>query len=59
MSDAVQGNLFTPYFTTKAEGTGLGLTICLQIAEQHSGQLQVHSREGHGTLCTLSLPLAE
>ncbi len=59
MSEAVLAKLFTPYFTTKAEGTGLGLTIAHQIIEQHGGTITVHSRPGQGTVFSLDLPLAE
>jgi signal transduction histidine kinase len=49
-----------PFFTTKpvGEGTGLGLSIVRQIIDQHSGQIFIDSKEGHGTRITLSLPIA-
>lgn len=53
------GNLekiFNPYFTTKASGTGLGLTIVNKIIEAHNGQLKVHSTEGKGTVFSILLP---
>ncbi len=50
-------NLFTPFFTTKDRGTGLGLTICQKIVNDHGGFLKVESEPGEGTLFTVSLPM--
>jgi len=41
--------LFEPFFTTKSRGTGLGLPLCLSIAERHNGKIDVRSAEGRGT----------
>ena len=50
--------VFKPFFTTKAagEGTGLGLTICQEIAGKYRGKLEIDSREGVWTRVTLSMP---
>ncbi len=56
MSYETQSRIFTPYFTTKPEGTGLGLTITHQIVEQHRGRLEVASLPGKGSCFTLILP---
>jgi signal transduction histidine kinase len=48
-----------PFFTTKTDGSGLGLTIASQIARDHSGELRIESREGEGTTVTLCLPAVE
>lgn len=50
-------NLFVPFFTTKPEGSGIGLVLCRQIAENHGGSLTLGPRQtGQGALATLRLP---
>jgi two-component system nitrogen regulation sensor histidine kinase NtrY len=51
-------NLFVPFFTTKPEGTGVGLVLSRQIAEAHGGSLNLENRSsGRGCLAQLQLPL--
>jgi nitrogen fixation/metabolism regulation signal transduction histidine kinase len=52
------GNLFVPFFTTKPEGSGIGLVLCRQIAENHSGSLTLENRaDGQtGSIARLRLP---
>ena len=50
-------NIWTPFFTTKSGGTGLGLTICHKIVAEHRGMIKVESDPGHGTKFTVLLPL--
>jgi nitrogen fixation/metabolism regulation signal transduction histidine kinase len=50
-------NLFVPFFTTKPEGSGIGLVLCRQIAENHGGSLTLANRtNASGCLATLRLP---
>jgi signal transduction histidine kinase len=48
--------IFKPLYTTKSEGTGLGLYIVQEIVQAHGGEVTVESPPGQGTLFTLSLP---
>jgi signal transduction histidine kinase len=48
--------LFTPWHTTKPNGTGLGLYIAREITKAHGGTLTVQSAPGQGTTCTITLP---
>ncbi|UFS79079.1 MULTISPECIES: trifunctional serine/threonine-protein kinase/ATP-binding protein/sensor histidine kinase [Rhizobium] len=50
--------IFSPFFTTKAAGLGMGLAICRSIAQVHGGTLDVASTTAAGTIMVLSLPLA-
>ncbi len=56
MSDDEMDKLFEPFYTTKPEGTGLGLTIVSRLIEQNRGRLSVQSTRGDGTTFTISLP---
>jgi signal transduction histidine kinase len=50
--------LFTPFFSTKAEGTGFGLPIARLVARKHHGTLAIHGEKGEGTRVIISLPPA-
>ncbi|MCE0460304.1 sensor histidine kinase [Pseudomonas uvaldensis] len=54
---AVLARLGEPFFTTKATGTGLGLTVVKAVARAHQGELTLRSRLGRGTCATVCLPL--
>lgn len=50
--------IFDSFYSTKAQGMGMGLTISASIIERHRGKLSAHRREPHGTVFTFALPLA-
>jgi two-component system sensor histidine kinase DctS len=52
----VQQQLFTPFFTTKAEGMGLGLSLCRTVVEQHGGFLGFEPNRPQGTIFRFTLP---
>ncbi len=56
VSDAAKERLFTPFFTTRARGTGLGLTIVSRVAKAHGGTLEHRETPGGGATFTLCLP---
>jgi two-component system nitrogen regulation sensor histidine kinase NtrY len=54
---AETANLFVPFFTTKPEGSGIGLVLCQQIAENHGGSLALYNRDDRsGCIAILRLP---
>jgi signal transduction histidine kinase len=58
MSDEVKGNMFKAFFTTKKDGTGLGLLSCRRILDNHKGYMRVETAPGKGTTFRLFFPLA-
>jgi two-component system sensor histidine kinase DctS len=54
----VQQRLFTPFFTTKQEGMGLGLSLCRTVVEQHGGFLAFEPNRPTGTIFRFTLPVA-
>jgi len=57
IADADIDRLFQPFFTTKRQGSGLGLSAALRILQKHDGAIDVHSDgPGHGARFTLTLP---
>jgi len=51
------GRIFEPYFTTKEEGSGLGLVIVERLVNSHGGDLAVSSAPGKGTTITVRIPV--
>jgi PAS domain S-box-containing protein len=56
IADSLLDRIFDPYFTTKHEGSGLGLAVCHSIISKHDGSLRVISELGVGTIFTIYLP---
>ncbi|MBA3030190.1 MAG: PAS domain S-box protein [Desulfobacteraceae bacterium] len=56
MAKNILDQAFTPLFTTRARGTGLGLANVLKIMEEHGGKIHITSIEGEGTTATVFLP---
>ncbi|TWH99398.1 hypothetical protein IP90_03137 [Luteimonas cucumeris] len=59
LSAADQDQLFSPFFTTKTDGLGIGLAICRSIIEYHEGRLFFEPRDGGGSVFGFTLPRAE
>jgi two-component system sensor histidine kinase DctS len=58
LSPEVQAKLFTPFFTTRAEGMGLGLSLCRTVIEQHGGVLTHEPHQPRGTVFRFTLPVS-
>jgi two-component system, LuxR family, sensor histidine kinase DctS len=58
LAPEVAEKLFTPFFTTKAEGMGLGLSLCRTVIEQHGGALTHEPAQPRGTVFRFTLPCA-
>jgi signal transduction histidine kinase len=56
--EALRGQVFEPFFTTRDKGTGLGLAVARQIVEAHAGRIEVGERPGGGAAFRISLPQA-
>jgi signal transduction histidine kinase len=56
MSAETRERALAPFFTTREEGTGLGLPLVCRIVEQHKGTIEISSVEGQGTTVTLVFP---
>ncbi len=51
--------IFDPFYSTRSDGTGLGLTMVHRIIDEHDGHIEVASNVGEGTSFTVSLPIAD
>ncbi|MED1864764.1 ATP-binding protein [Fictibacillus nanhaiensis] len=57
MDETVMKKIGKPFFTTKDEGTGLGLMVSTNIIKHHNGRLDVKSKKGKGTMFTINIPI--
>nr|WP_309140103.1 ATP-binding protein [Pantoea bituminis] len=57
LAEEVIGKIFDSFYTTKAEGMGMGLTICNEIIKRHGGVLCAENRQDGGSLFWFTLPL--
>lgn len=57
--DTILPKIFEPYFTTKVDGTGLGLATCHTIIHDHGGRINVSSEAGNGATFEVTLPISE
>lgn len=56
ISEEDLGHVFDPYFTTKPEGTGLGMAMSAKIVEEHGGEIHLQSKLGQGTSVIVEIP---
>lgn len=57
MSDTVMSNALVPFYSTKRNGTGLGLALAREIIEAHGGRIMLNNRDGGGLTVSLILPI--
>jgi signal transduction histidine kinase len=55
--EEVRRRVFQPFFTTRTDGTGLGLATCLKNVQYHGGAIELRSEAGKGTVFTVTIPL--
>ncbi len=56
ISEKDLSHVFDPYFTTKPDGTGLGMAMSVKIIEEHDGEIHLHSKVGQGTSVIVEIP---
>jgi len=55
--EEIRKKIFQPFFTTRTDGTGMGLATCLKNVQYHGGTIDVSSETGHGARVLVTLPL--
>jgi two-component system nitrogen regulation sensor histidine kinase NtrY len=56
ITEAEKEKIFEPYYSTKQEGTGMGLAIARKIIEDHKGEIEIHSKPDFGAVFSFSIP---
>jgi signal transduction histidine kinase len=56
MDEETRANIFTPFYTRKSDGTGLGMAIAKKVVDAHEGEIRLGGRAGGGTRVTISIP---
>ena len=59
LADDAEEKLFTPFYTTKADGMGIGLTVCHSIIQSHGGRLTFQRHPEGGTIFEFTMPIAD
>ena len=57
MSDEVMRQALVPFYSTKPDGSGLGLALCNEIVEAHGGRMRLQARAGRGTAVECWIPV--
>ncbi|MCX8094421.1 MAG: ATP-binding protein, partial [Candidatus Goldbacteria bacterium] len=57
IDDEIKDRIFEPFYTTKADGSGVGLTLAKNIMELHAGDIYFESKKGSGTTFYVILPI--
>ena len=58
MDEMTRARVFELFFTTKPNGTGLGMAIARSVVDRHGGELKIDSERGRGTRIRIALPAA-
>ena len=57
MTSETADHMFTPFYSTKSRGSGMGLSICSKIIREHLGRISCSTAKNAGTTFTIELPL--
>jgi signal transduction histidine kinase len=57
MTEAQVSNVFEPFYTTKSQGLGIGMSFAAKVIQLHGGEIAVESRAGVGTSINIALPV--